>query len=96
VRARNGSWPFLAKNTPARPLASRRYGEIGIDDGLVVDTKEEIFEMNNGCVCCTGGSNWHCHRSSVGHGAQSGDASLQPSPLLVSLLASATSSKPSP
>jgi len=32
----------------------RRYGEIGIDDGLVLDTKEELYEMNNGCVCCTG------------------------------------------
>eukprot|EP00951_Prasinocladus_malaysianus_P011510 scaffold85020_cov48-Prasinocladus_malaysianus.AAC.1 len=29
-------------------------GEVGIDDALVMETKEEIFEMNNGCVCCTG------------------------------------------
>ncbi|MEP1444464.1 MAG: GTP-binding protein [Hyphomicrobiales bacterium] len=29
------------------------FGEIGIDNDLVVDTDEEIFEMNNGCVCCT-------------------------------------------
>ena len=29
------------------------YGEIGIDNKLVVDTDEEIFEMNNGCICCT-------------------------------------------
>lgn len=29
------------------------YGEIGIDNQLVVDTDEEIFEMNNGCICCT-------------------------------------------
>jgi G3E family GTPase len=29
------------------------FGEIGIDDGLVVKTDEEIFEMNNGCICCT-------------------------------------------
>jgi G3E family GTPase len=28
-------------------------GEIGIDDALVMETKEEIFEMNNGCICCT-------------------------------------------
>ncbi|EFN57972.1 hypothetical protein CHLNCDRAFT_142112 [Chlorella variabilis] len=27
--------------------------EVGVDDGLVVETKEEIFEMNNGCICCT-------------------------------------------
>ena len=29
------------------------YGELGIDNDLVVDADEEIFEMNNGCVCCT-------------------------------------------
>jgi len=29
------------------------FGEIGIDNDLVVDTDEEVFEMNNGCVCCT-------------------------------------------
>lgn len=29
------------------------YGEIGIDGDLVVDSDEELFEMNNGCVCCT-------------------------------------------
>jgi G3E family GTPase len=29
------------------------FGEIGIDNQLVVDADEEIFEMNNGCICCT-------------------------------------------
>jgi G3E family GTPase len=29
------------------------FGEIGIDNDLVVDTDEEVFEMNNGCICCT-------------------------------------------
>src|SRR5579875_69796 len=29
------------------------FGEVGIDNDLVVDTDEEVFEMNNGCVCCT-------------------------------------------
>jgi G3E family GTPase len=29
------------------------FGEEGIDNDLVVDTDEEVFEMNNGCVCCT-------------------------------------------
>ena len=29
------------------------FGEAGIDGDLVVDTDEELFEMNNGCVCCT-------------------------------------------
>ena len=29
------------------------FGEIGIDNDLVVNSDEEIFEMNNGCICCT-------------------------------------------
>jgi G3E family GTPase len=29
------------------------FGEVGIDNDLVVDTDEEVFEMNNGCICCT-------------------------------------------
>jgi G3E family GTPase len=29
------------------------FGEIGIDNQLIVDADEEIFEMNNGCICCT-------------------------------------------
>ena len=29
------------------------FGEIGIDNHLVVGADEEVFEMNNGCVCCT-------------------------------------------
>jgi len=29
------------------------FGEIGIDNDLVVNADEEIFEMNNGCICCT-------------------------------------------
>jgi hypothetical protein len=29
-------------------------GEVGIDDALVMQAQEEIFEMNNGCVCCSG------------------------------------------
>ncbi|MEM9266921.1 MAG: GTP-binding protein [Cyanobacteria bacterium P01_F01_bin.13] len=28
------------------------FGKVGIDNQLVVDTDEEIFEMNNGCICC--------------------------------------------
>ena len=29
------------------------FGEIGIDNDLVVGVDEEVFEMNNGCICCT-------------------------------------------
>ena len=29
------------------------FGEVGIDHKLVVNADEEIFEMNNGCICCT-------------------------------------------
>ncbi len=29
------------------------FGELGIDNDLVVDAEEEVFEMNNGCICCT-------------------------------------------
>ena len=29
------------------------FGEIGIDNDLIVGADEEVFEMNNGCVCCT-------------------------------------------
>src|SRR5271163_5304391 len=29
------------------------FGELGVDNELVVDTDEEVFEMNNGCICCT-------------------------------------------
>lgn len=34
-------------------LIINEFGELGIDDQLVVAADEEIFEMNNGCVCCT-------------------------------------------
>jgi G3E family GTPase len=29
------------------------FGEVGIDNQLVISSDEEIFEMNNGCICCT-------------------------------------------
>jgi Ni2+-binding GTPase involved in maturation of urease and hydrogenase len=29
------------------------FGDVGIDNDLVVDADEEVFEMNNGCICCT-------------------------------------------
>ncbi len=34
-------------------VIENEFGEVGIDDALVVDAEEEIFEMNNGCICCT-------------------------------------------
>ncbi len=34
-------------------VIENEFGEIGIDQGLVVQSDEEIFEMNNGCICCT-------------------------------------------
>lgn len=34
-------------------VIENEFGEIGIDHELVVQTDEEIFEMNNGCICCT-------------------------------------------
>jgi G3E family GTPase len=29
------------------------FGDVGIDHQLIVNADEEIFEMNNGCICCT-------------------------------------------
>ncbi|MEM1188371.1 MAG: GTP-binding protein [Pseudomonadota bacterium] len=34
-------------------VIENEYGEIGIDQALVIDADEEIFEMSNGCICCT-------------------------------------------
>jgi len=34
-------------------VIENEFGEIGIDQALVVNADEEIFEMNNGCICCT-------------------------------------------
>jgi len=34
-------------------VIENEYGEIGIDNELVINAEEEIFEMNNGCICCT-------------------------------------------
>ncbi|WP_438290580.1 CobW family GTP-binding protein [Streptomyces sp. HUAS TT7] len=34
-------------------VVENEFGEVGIDDALVCDVEEEIFEMNNGCICCT-------------------------------------------
>ena len=34
-------------------VIENEFGEIGVDQELVISTDEEIFEMNNGCICCT-------------------------------------------
>ena len=34
-------------------VIENEYGEVGIDNDLIIDAEEEIFEMNNGCICCT-------------------------------------------
>ena len=34
-------------------VIENEFGEIGVDQDLVINAEEEIFEMNNGCICCT-------------------------------------------
>jgi G3E family GTPase len=34
-------------------VIENEFGEVGIDHELVVNAEEELFEMNNGCICCT-------------------------------------------
>ncbi|WP_219418834.1 CobW family GTP-binding protein [Pseudonocardia nigra] len=34
-------------------VIENEFGEVGVDDALVLDAEEEVFEMNNGCICCT-------------------------------------------
>lgn len=34
-------------------VIENEFGEIGIDNQIVINAEEEIFEMNNGCICCT-------------------------------------------
>jgi G3E family GTPase len=33
-------------------VIENEFGEIGIDHQLVIQSDEEIFELNNGCICC--------------------------------------------
>src|SRR5262249_42607080 len=45
---------ILTKNHGKRiAVIENEFGEIGIDHELVISAEEEIFEMNNGCLCCT-------------------------------------------
>ena len=34
-------------------VVENEFGEVGIDHEIVINAEEEIFEMNNGCICCT-------------------------------------------
>jgi G3E family GTPase len=34
-------------------VIENEFGEVGVDDALVLGAEEEVFEMNNGCICCT-------------------------------------------
>lgn len=34
-------------------VIENEFGEISIDQALVIRENEEVFEMNNGCICCT-------------------------------------------
>jgi G3E family GTPase len=34
-------------------VIENEFGEVGIDQALVLRAEEEVFELNNGCICCT-------------------------------------------
>ena len=34
-------------------VIENEFGEVGVDNQLVIQADEELFEMNNGCICCT-------------------------------------------
>lgn len=34
-------------------IIENEFGEVSVDDALVLQTNEEIIEMLNGCICCT-------------------------------------------
>jgi G3E family GTPase len=34
-------------------VIENEFGEVGVDQDLVIAADEEVFEMNNGCICCT-------------------------------------------
>ena len=46
---------YLLKESHGHKFAiiENEFGEVGIDDGLVLQTEEEVIEMMNGCICCT-------------------------------------------
>ncbi|OAM86968.1 cobalamin biosynthesis protein P47K [Termitidicoccus mucosus] len=34
-------------------VIENEFGEVGVDNQLVIQGEEELFEMNNGCICCS-------------------------------------------
>lgn len=34
-------------------VIENEFGEVGVDNQLVITSEEELFEMNNGCICCS-------------------------------------------
>jgi G3E family GTPase len=45
---------LIAENPDVKfAIIENEFGEIGIDNELVIGAEEGIFEMNNGCICCT-------------------------------------------
>jgi G3E family GTPase len=47
------NWILTHEHGKKVAVIVNEFGEIGIDNQLVVNAEEEIFEMNNGCICCT-------------------------------------------
>ncbi|HEY1792795.1 MAG TPA: GTP-binding protein [Opitutaceae bacterium] len=45
----------ILSETHGRKLAviENEFGEVGVDNQLVIQSEEELFEMNNGCICCS-------------------------------------------
>ncbi len=45
----------LIKEYPQKKFAiiENEFGEIGIDSGLIIGANEKIFELSNGCICCS-------------------------------------------
>ena len=44
---------LTAKHGKRIAVIENEFGEVGVDQDLVIGAEEEIFEMNNGCICCT-------------------------------------------
>lgn len=50
------NWILTANHGKKIAVIENEFGEVGVDDALlknVINTDEVVFEMNNGCICCT-------------------------------------------